>query len=309
MTKLNLREADKLEVIVLVDNYTDTLMESTPIAKRPPLCPPKAPLAEHGLSCLLKVFSGPEEHQVLLDTGHSPFCVMHNIDFLELDTKKIEYIVISHGHVDHVEGLLALLKRARKHIPVVLHPEVFLERRHKAPSGHVFKIPGLDMKELQKAGVNLIMQEEPSVIASGFVLVTNRVERVTTFEKGFPFVEAKIKGKWVVDPFNDDQALAVKLKGKGLVIVGGCSHAGIINTVKYCQKLTGSSKIHAVLGGFHLNDKIFEPIIGPTIEEMKRLKPDYIVPMHCTGWTAMTEFARQMPKQFILNSVGTTYRF
>lgn len=113
----------------------------------------------------------------------------------------------------------------------------------------------------------------------------------------------------MTDPFEDDQALAVKVKGKGLVVVGGCSHAGIINTIKYCQKLAGTEKIHAVMGGFHLNDKIFEPIIKPTIEEMKKLKPEYIVPMHCTGWKAMNDFEKEMPGQFILNSTCTTYQF
>ena len=140
-------------------------------------------------------------------------------------------------------------------------------------------------------------------------MVTNKVERTTDFEKGVPFIEANIDGQWIVDPFNDDQALAVKVKGKGLVVIGGCSHAGIINTVKYCRKLAGVERVYAVLGGFHLNDRIFDPIIQPTISEMKMLRPEYIVPMHCTGWNAMMEFARDMPEQFIVNSVGTTYLF
>jgi len=309
MNQLNLREADRLEVIVLVDNYTDVFIESTPVAKRPPICPPKAPLAEHGFSCLIKMFSEGEEHQVLFDTGHSPICIMHNIDFLDLDIKKIESIVISHGHVDHVEGLMAVLQRIGKQVPVILHPDAFVERRLNPPGGHIVSIPRLNRKTLQEAGVNLAMDKNPSVIASGFILVTNTVERVTGFEKGFPLAEAKIEGKWVTDPFNDDQALALKVKGKGLVVIGGCSHAGIINTVKYCHKLSGSDKVHAILGGFHLTNKIFEPIIEPTIEEMKKLKPAYVIPMHCTGWTATNEFARKMPEQFILNSVATTYTF
>ena len=116
MNELNLSEADKVEVVVLVDNYTDTLMESTHNAKRSPICPPRAPFAEHGLSCLVKVFSGAEEYHVLLDTGHSSICITHNIDFLKIDAKKIEYIVISHGHVDHVEGLMAVLQRTGKQV-------------------------------------------------------------------------------------------------------------------------------------------------------------------------------------------------
>lgn len=310
LNKLNLREVDKLEVIVLVDNYTDALMESTTFASRPPLRMPRTPLAEHGLACLIKVFSGSEEHQILFDTGHSGNCISFNIDYMRLDARKIESIVISHGHVDHIEGLVEILNRVAKHTPVVLHPRAFLERRlNIKPTGQMLYTPFLKQNELQKKGINFIVSEKPSIIASDLVLVTGKVEREVEFEKGFPWAEARIDGEWVVDPFDDDQALAVKVKGKGLVVIGGCSHAGIINTVKYCQKITASTKVHAVMGGFHLNNKIFESIIHPTIEEMKKLNPDYIVPMHCTGWTAINEFAREMPAQFVLNTCCTTYHF
>jgi len=91
--------------------------------------------------------------------------------------------------------------------------------------------------------------------------------------------------------------------------IGGCSHAGIINTVKHAQEIAGTQKVHAVLGGFHLSGPLFDPIIKPTIEEMKKIAPEYIVPTHCTGWKAINEFATAMPDQFQLNSVGTTYVF
>ena len=123
-----------------------------------------------------------------------------------------------------------------------------------------------------------------------------------------PGMEAKINDDWIPDPFHDDQGLAIHVKNKGLVVIGGCSHAGIINTIKHFQTLTGVNKIHAVLGGFHLSGQN-EKIIGPTVEEMKALDPDYVVPMHCTGWKAINTFAAEMPGQFILNSVGTTYIF
>jgi len=99
------------------------------------------------------------------------------------------------------------------------------------------------------------------------------------------------------------------VKGRGLVVISGCSHAGIINTVKHLQAAAQTSKVHAVLGGFHLTGPIFEPIIGPTIEEMKKIGPDFVMPMHCTGWQAVNQFAREMPQQFILTTVGTTYVF
>lgn len=309
MNELNLKEADKLEVVMLVDNYTDALLEGRPVAKRAPMRLPRTPLAEHGMACLLKVFSGPEEHHILFDTGHGPDCIAYNMDYMEVDAKKIECIVISHGHVDHIGGLMVVLEQAGKRVPVILHPNAFSEHRlNVKPINYIVDMPSLEREKLGEK-VNFVTSEKPSTLASGLVLVTNTVERLTEFEKGFPFCEIKFGGEWITDPFDDDQALAVKVKGKGLVVVGGCSHAGIINTARYCQKLAGTDKVHAVMGGFHLNDKIFEPIIEPTIEEMKKLNPDYIVPMHCTGWKAMNDFAREMPEQFILNSACTTYYF
>jgi 7,8-dihydropterin-6-yl-methyl-4-(beta-D-ribofuranosyl)aminobenzene 5'-phosphate synthase len=113
----------------------------------------------------------------------------------------------------------------------------------------------------------------------------------------------------VVDPFHDDQGLIINVKGRGLVVLSGCAHAGIINTVEHARKITGTEKVHAVMGGFHLTGPLFEPILLPTIDEMKRIHPDYIIPMHCTGWKAITQFAKEMPGSFILNTVGTTYMF
>lgn len=310
MSKVNLREADKLEVTVLVDNYADMLLEDTAIATRARVTPPNALLAEHGLSCLIKVYAGSEEHWVLLDAGISPTCFLHNVNTMEINVGKIESMALSHGHYDHFGGLVAFLERAKRGVSLTLHPDAFLEFRINAP---IFErpvyFPRLAEVALKQTGVVVHEEKEASTLASDLVLVTGDVERVTDFEKGFPWAEAKINETWVVDPFHHDQGLAVKVKGRGLVVVGGCSHAGIINTVKHAQKVAGINKVHAILGGFHLSGALFEPIIGGTIEEMKKICPDIVVPMHCTGWKAINQFAKEMPEQFILNAVGTTYVF
>jgi 7,8-dihydropterin-6-yl-methyl-4-(beta-D-ribofuranosyl)aminobenzene 5'-phosphate synthase len=311
MSELNLREADKLEVTILVDNYTDLLLlESSEVVKRPRFPPPSAPLAEHGLSCLLKVYADSEEHAVLLDTGVSSTCLFHNADLLQVDLSQVESVVLSHGHFDHFGGLLGLLERAAEGMPLVLHPDAFLQRRLNIPViGRPAGMPALDEEALKEAGAVLHKAREASTLASDLVLVTGEVERVTDFERGFPWAEAQIDGQWAVDPFHDDQGVAVKIKDKGLVIIGGCSHAGIINTVKHARRVARTDAVHAVLGGFHLTGPAFEPIIEPTIAEMKKIGPQYVVPMHCTGWKAIHQFAREMPGQFLLNSVGTTYVF
>ena len=308
---LNLREADRLEVTTLVDNYSDLLLlESTDVVRRPQVAPPDYLLAEHGLSCLLKVCAGSEEHVVLVDAGISPTSLFYNAGVLKVDLRRVESIFLSHGHFDHFGGLMRFLENSGREVPLVLHPEAFLQRRLNIPIiGRILEMPQLDEKALSEAGAVLHKEKEASTLASGLVLVSGEVERVTDFEKGFLWAEAKIGGDWIVDPFHDDQGLAVKVKDKGLVVIGGCSHAGIINTVRHLQRVAGGERVHAVLGGFHLTGRLFEPIIGPTIQEMKRLGPDFVAPLHCTGWNAINQFAAEMPGQFVLNSVGTTYVF
>jgi 7,8-dihydropterin-6-yl-methyl-4-(beta-D-ribofuranosyl)aminobenzene 5'-phosphate synthase len=315
MDELNIREADRLEVTILIDNYTDMLLtESTDKCKRSQVPFPQILFAEHELACLIKVYAGQEEHTVLMDAAVTPACLFNNTKILKIDFGKIEAITLSHGHPDHFLGLVELLKLLRKGrdkgIPLFLHPDAFLERRLNIPAiGHPATLPLLDEDILKEEGAKPIKSEKTSPIADGLICTTGEVERKTAFEKGFSWAEAKIDGNWIMDPFRDDQGLVVKVKGKGLVVISGCAHAGIINTVQYAKKITGTDKVHAVLGGFHLTGRIFEPIIQPTIDEMKKIKPDHIVPMHCTGWKAINRFAEEMPEQFMLNTVGTTYVF
>jgi len=310
MAELILREAERVEITVLVDNYTDTfLIESTDVMKRPKAFPDVGPLAEHGLSCLIKVFAGSEEHVLLMDTGRSALCLLHNMEVFNCDLKKIEGVVLSHGHRDHFGGLLEFLKKSKKGIPLVLHPDAFSQRRMNSPHGGIRDAPMLDKEALKGTGVEIREGKGASTLCSDLIMTLGEVERVTDFEKGLLWAEARADDRWIVDPLHDDQGVVINVKGKGLVIIGGCSHAGIINTVQYARKVSKTEKVHAILGGFHLTGPLFEPIIGKTIEEMKKLRPDFVVPMHCTGWKAINQFASEMTDQFLLNSVGTTYIF
>jgi len=319
MGEIEMRKADKLEVSVLVDNYSDLLLEDSEKAKRLRTLPPAAPMAEHGLSFLIKVTDGDESHTVLMDTGISGKCLQHNAAVLAssmavslgavtADIRQVESIVLSHGHFDHFGGLNDFLHRVGKKMPLVLHPGAFVQRRLKLGPEQYLDMAPLDEPALERAGAVLDKRSDPSTVASGLLLVSGEVERSTGFEKGSPSLEAKIDGSWMTDPFYDDQAMAVHIKDRGLVVIGGCSHAGIINTVKHIQKVTGTDRVHAVMGGFHLAGPV-TAVVESTIEEMKKIGPDLIVPMHCTGWNAIKRFSDEMPGQFILNSVGTTYLF
>src|SRR5262249_5072128 len=132
------------------------------------------------------------------------------------------------------------------------------------------------------------------------------VDRATAFERGLPNQEKWDGATWVPDPMiYDDQAVVLHLRDRGLVVLSGCGHAGIVNIVRYAQKLTGVERVHAVLGGFHLSGPAFEPIIGDVCAELSALAPAVIVPAHCTGWRATHTLAAAFPDAFIQNSVGT----
>jgi len=132
------------------------------------------------------------------------------------------------------------------------------------------------------------------------------VARTSDFDRGFPIHQALRNGRWEPDPLIlDDQALVVHVAGRGLLVITGCGHAGVVNIVRYARALTGVEHVHAVVGGFHLTGALFEPAIAPTVEALAALAPDLVLPAHCTGWRAMHELADRLPEAFIANSVGT----
>lgn len=134
------------------------------------------------------------------------------------------------------------------------------------------------------------------------------MDRTTEFERGFPIHQAFRDGGWQPDPLIlDDQAVVLNVRDRGLVVLTGCGHAGVVNIVRYARKLTGVDRTYAVIGGFHLNGPLFEPIIPATCEALAELSPEVIVPAHCTGWRAVHALAAQFPDAFIQNSVGTRF--
>ena len=312
---ISLKEADRVEILTIMDNYTDVLLRNTKVVTRPPLAkggniPVNALLAEHGLSLLVKVYHGEEKHTILFDAGYTNIGVPHNLEMLDVDLNEIEAIALSHGHMDHTGSLYAILDKMNKPVPVVVHPDAFLSPRYFGlDDGRKLLFPEILVREkLEDRNAELIESRTPKLLADDMVMVTGQVERVTAFEKGLPNAKMERDGKIEKDLILDDQSLIVNLKGKGLVVIAGCSHAGIINTILYAEKMTGVEKVHTVLGGFHLSGPIFEPIIEETIKELKKMAPEVLVPMHCTGWKAIQRFSEEFPSSFVLNSVGSEFK-
>jgi 7,8-dihydropterin-6-yl-methyl-4-(beta-D-ribofuranosyl)aminobenzene 5'-phosphate synthase len=210
--------------------------------------------------------------------------------------------------MDHTGSLKPILERLGRPIPLVIHPDAFLVSRYLLlPDGKRLRFPDtLNRKDLEKAGVEIVESRKPVPVAGGRILVTGEIERTTPFEKGLPNAYTEQDGELVKDPIPDDQSLVMHLRGKGLVVISGCAHSGIINTLLYSKKISGADRLHAVLGGFHLSGPPFEPIIEETIQSLREMNPKVFVPMHCTGWKAVHRCEEAFPEAFVLNSVGST---
>jgi 7,8-dihydropterin-6-yl-methyl-4-(beta-D-ribofuranosyl)aminobenzene 5'-phosphate synthase len=150
----------------------------------------------------------------------------------------------------------------------------------------------------------------PMLLVDRTILVSGEIPRKTDFEKGFNRHYVFSGGKWHPDPWIwDDQAIIINIKHKGLVVIAGCAHAGIINTTLFAQQITGVAKVYSIIGGFHLGGKDCETRIGQTVEMLQQLNPEIIVPMHCTGWRGKFAISKAIPHAFVSNSVGNLYRF
>jgi 7,8-dihydropterin-6-yl-methyl-4-(beta-D-ribofuranosyl)aminobenzene 5'-phosphate synthase len=295
-----------------MDNAIDLLMAGSDVARRFPLGPNPferpQPIAEHGFSALIQVKRGERSGTVLFDTGVSRTGILYNMDAMEIDAGVIQAIILSHGHADHAMGLPGLLDRlGRRSLPLVLHPDAYLERRVVLPNGDTLAIPAPKKSDLRRENVEIVEEVGPSMLVDGMVLVSGEVARTSPFETGFSVHQAKRHADWEPDPLiMDDQCAIVNVRDKGLVIVTGCGHAGIVNTIRNAQAITGIDAVYAVIGGFHLTGALFEGRIPATIEALREIGPRYVMPGHCTGWSATHQIARALPDAFIANSVGTT---
>ncbi|MGD9528915.1 MBL fold metallo-hydrolase [Pseudonocardia sp.] len=325
---IELEPVDEVLVTTLVDNVYDALLPGEDRARRAPFTVGTAAapqfdggrtavglVAEHGFAALVTVRRGTgttsTTTSVLFDTGLSPDAMITNADRLGVDLTQVQGVVLSHGHFDHAGGIAGLARRlGQRRMPMVVHPHAWTRRRLAVSGREPDELPTLSPRALAGEGFELVERREPSLLVDGCVLVTGEVDRTTEFERGMPPAhEAWTGGSWRHDPLViDDQALVVHVRGRGLVVVTGCGHAGAVNIVRHALRLTGVRRLHALLGGLHLGGPAFEPVIPPTVAALTELAPALVVPGHCTGWRAQHALAAALPEAWVQGSSGTTFR-
>jgi 7,8-dihydropterin-6-yl-methyl-4-(beta-D-ribofuranosyl)aminobenzene 5'-phosphate synthase len=329
---------DQLVMTNVVDNFYDVFAKRGKIGavtvQRTALQLPM-PLSEHGLAYHLASVRGEERKEILLDFAWTAQSLTHNYQVLNVDPTTADALIISHGHADHYGALPDLARALHGRMPsgLILYAggeDTFCHRWIVTPDGQQNDSGQLQRTELEAQGIKVALAKEPTVVA-GHAFTSGQIPRLIDFEKppasmrleagppgsgceaslhfapGTLQVEAK-PGALVPDMFWGEHATAYHVKNRGLVIISSCSHAGIINSIRQIQKVTGIDKVHAVVGGWHLAPSPDE-IVAKTVEAFKQIDPDYLIPMHCTGFNTMMAIQREMPAKLIMPSTGTRVVF
>jgi 7,8-dihydropterin-6-yl-methyl-4-(beta-D-ribofuranosyl)aminobenzene 5'-phosphate synthase len=316
-------------ITILMDNRADLIVKSTRTIKyftKGPL------LAEHGFAALVHLRD--VGRRILWDGGLTRGALPENMRRMKVDPRKIDMIALSHGHDDHTAAVSDVLREMSlrpqekawkpgtpveelrryadwRRVPLVAHPAAFRERwgmdKARPCYGPASPPPRAEWEAL---GAEVILSEAPYQLGPG-CWTTGLVPR-RSFERSGRPPAGKLTYRegetFHPDDIEEDQAIVVHVKDKGLVVLAGCAHSGIVNTVNYARETSGVERVYALLGGFHLA-RASDDEIGRTIAAIKELNPAMVVPSHCTGFKAQCQFAREMPKQFVVGVVGATYLF
>ena len=326
MTKINnFGQVEHVSLTVLVDNKADLMLKSSDQIKYfsdEPL------LAEHGFSVLIGLDNS--ESRILWDAGVSKVALPENMRRMEIEPGSITKIALSHGHLDHYAAITDLLNEMdllpkdkewdqnltaseieawieSHELPILAHPAAFRERWGVKDDGTMvgpFLPP--PRQEWEAAGAKIILSPEPHELGTG-CCTTGFIPR-DSFEKFGRSEKLRFRqgSDFLPDDMEDDQAIGINLKGKGLVVLSGCAHSGIVNTVNQVRNISGMDRVHAIVGGFHLGGASDEEI-NRTVDQIKSIGPQLVIPSHCTGFQAKSKFAQEMPDEFVEGVVGASY--
>ncbi|MBW1971213.1 MAG: MBL fold metallo-hydrolase [Deltaproteobacteria bacterium] len=243
---------------------------------------PESPyLGEHGISFLIENISDKNPWSFLFDTGQTSEVLLSNAEKMRVNWVNLRGIALSHGHYDHTGGLLGLLEKLDHPVPIIYHPEIFKNRISMIPH---FRSIGVPFKEKDIEKFNMpILRTRNEVYISDELIISGEIPREYDFEEnGVDNFFCESDDKYVKDNVMDDKAVIIRLKEKGIFLICGCCHAGLINTLKYAYELTKEKKVFGIIGGLHMAGATDERI-EKTIEHLKKYNPSIIVPMHCTG--------------------------
>jgi 7,8-dihydropterin-6-yl-methyl-4-(beta-D-ribofuranosyl)aminobenzene 5'-phosphate synthase len=329
---------DKLSIRVLVDQQHDQFLRGSTVNGVVHEGPGPGRSAdsrnvlhnEWGLSLLLESQRDQEKRTILLDFGYTSPAINNNIGLLKLDPSKIDALIVSHGHIDHYGGLIGFLDHYRDVLPADLKlyaggEDNFCHRVTRSGTPGQFGEGGtLDRGEIAAHRVTTVLCETPTVIQD-HAFTTGKIKR-NSIEKVLPntlvdyamadglacayghYTPAELRGKIVPDEHVHEHATCFNIRGKGLVVISSCGHTGIVNSVRQAQEVYGIQKVHAIVGGFHLGPAP-DDYLKQIVAEIKKLEPDVVVPMHCSGLNFLLEARAQMPGSVINTSTGSRLIF
>jgi len=255
-------------------------------------------LGQHGVSFLLEGISGKERKNILIDVGQNSEALLHNMKIMGISPSIIDAVILTHCHYDHTQGITTMLRHiGKKDLPVIAHTDLFRLHFITEPYHRLVGImPGDSKNEIERAGGSISLSKEPVMIMPG-IMTTGEVPRRNDFEKVGIALKTIENRNIVDDGMLDDTSLIANINDIGLVIITGCSHAGIINIVSYAKEITGVSKVEAIIGGLHLVDAA-DDVINRTVKELDTMNVSWISAGHCTGFKAQVKMYHTFGERF-----------
>ena len=326
-------ESGRIKIRILANNATSITLQTDNKFKGKVIQPQfdaVNTIGEHGLGMSVTVFDNEKSHLFLFDTGSIKQSIIGNIEALGVKYDEIEKIILSHGHFDHFGGLAAIIPKLNKGSKIYLNAACF-DQYHIVFSTTGEKIPtnelGPNLEKLRKEGkikhrklelldrnviynlankndIEIIETSEPIKLHEG-IITSGEIELFDKSEVSQGFYSEKSPQVLEEHTFRDEVSLYINIKEKGLVILTGCGHVGIINTIKHAQKITGIDKVYAIIGGFHKENLSLDEI-NSAVGFIERLDPKITCGVHCTGFE-FNRFMRKHPSH-TLGVVGTEFR-
>ncbi len=299
--------ADRIVITLLVDNYVDIFLPSTERVTYPSPGSGSRLWGEQGLSLWVEVWDKGKVVRILYDFGRSDNVLVHNTRQLGVDIRTADFMVLSHAHGDHYGGLAKALRSAQESCHFVVHPAACGIKRFMKFGESTVGPWGIKKRLLREFQPRILLSDGLTALGHG-AHVSGEIERQSSFEKGMPNAFLEKDGKLVRDSIADDQALFIELSGKRLVVITGCAHAGVVNTVMHAERLLPGHSIFAVLGGLHLNNADEEQM-SKTLECLRQADVKHIAGVHCTGYYAQKVLMDQFRDRWIPGAVGARITF